>query len=275
NGRFAQLDPYVGAQLALCESYRNVATTGALPIAVSDCLNFGSPEDAGVMWQFSQAVDGIIDGCREFGIPVTGGNVSFYNQTGQTAIHPTPVLSVLGVIDDVARRTPSAWSTGGLYLFQLGATREELDGSEWSLVVHEHLGGRPPVVDLDAERALAKVFIEGAREGILESAHDLSQGGLAVALMESVLRYGVGARVSLSDDVFVDLFSESSARAVVSVTPANADALASLCETHGVEMAAVGVTSAEVDGLEVEGVERLSLAALHDAHTSTLPAIFA
>ena len=275
NGRFTQLDPYVGAQLALCESYRNVATTGALPIAVSDCLNFGSPEDPGVMWQFSQAVDGIIDGCREFGIPVTGGNVSFYNQTGQTPIHPTPVLSVLGVIADVARRTPSSWSAGGLYLFQLGATHEELDGSEWSLVAHDHLGGHPPVADLPAERALANVLGDGARDGVLASAHDLSQGGLAVALMESVLRHGVGARVSLPDDVFVDLFSESSARAVVAVTPDNADAVASLCETHGVEMSAIGVTSVDVDGLEIDGVDALSLTDLRHAHTSTLPAIFA
>ncbi|MDQ2852970.1 MAG: phosphoribosylformylglycinamidine synthase subunit PurL [Actinomycetota bacterium] len=274
NGRFAQLDPYAGAQHALAESYRNVATTGALPIAVSDCLNFGSPEDPGVMWQFSQAVDGIIDGCKAFGIPVTGGNVSFYNQTGETAIHPTPVLAVLGVIDDVARRTPSAWASSGLYVFQLGATREELDGSEWSLVAHRHLGGVPPVVDLDAERALASVLIDGARSGVFASAHDLSQGGLAVALMESVLRHGIGAQISLSDDVFVDLFAESAARAVVAVTPGQADALASLCETHGVEMAAIGVTSDEVDGLIIEGVDDLSLADLSSAYTATLPAIF-
>ncbi|NYJ75968.1 phosphoribosylformylglycinamidine synthase subunit PurL [Allobranchiibius huperziae] len=274
NARFAQLDPYAGAQLALAEAYRNVATTGALPVAVSDCLNFGSPEDAGVMWQFSQAVDGIVDGCRAFGVPVTGGNVSFYNQTGATAIHPTPVLSVLGVLEDVARRTPSGWSTGGLYLFQLGATREEFDGSEWAGVVHDHLGGTPPRVDLAAERALADVLVQGARDGVLAAAHDLSQGGLAVALMEGVLRHGIGARISLSDNVFTDLFSESAARAVVAVAPEHADALASLCDEHGVEMSAIGVTAAEIDGLQIEGVDSMTLEELRRAHTDTLPAVF-
>ncbi|MBO1767095.1 phosphoribosylformylglycinamidine synthase subunit PurL [Allobranchiibius sp. GilTou38] len=274
NARFAQLDPYAGAQLALAEAYRNVATTGALPVAVSDCLNFGSPEDAGVMWQFSQAVDGIVDGCRAFGVPVTGGNVSFYNQTGATAIHPTPVLSVLGVLEDVARRTPSGWSTGGLYLFQLGATREEFDGSEWAGVVHDHLGGTPPRVDLAAERALADVLVQGARDGVLAAAHDLSQGGLAVALMEGVLRHGIGARISLSDSVFTDLFSESAARAVVAVAPEHADALASLCVEHGVEMSAIGVTAAELDGLQIEGVDSMTLEELRRAHTDTLPAVF-
>lgn len=274
NSRFAQLDPYAGAQLALAEAYRNVATTGALPVAVSDCLNFGSPEDAGVMWQFSQAVDGIVDGCRAFGVPVTGGNVSFYNQTGDTAIHPTPVLSVLGVLEDVARRTPSGWATGGLYLFQLGATREELDGSEWAGVVHGHLGGTPPRVDLAAERALADVLVQGARDGVLAAAHDLSQGGLAVGLMEGVLRYGTGARIALSDNVFTDLFSESTARVVVAVAPEHADALASLCDEHGVEMSAIGVTAEEIDGLQIEGVDPLTLEELRRAHTDTLPAVF-
>ncbi len=272
NGRFAQLDPYAGAQLALAEAYRNVATSGALPVAVSDCLNFGSPEDPGVMWQFSQAVDGIVDGCREFGIPVTGGNVSFYNQTGDVAIHPTPVLAVLGVLEDVARRTPSAWDRGGLYLFQLGATRAEFDGSEWAAVVHGHLGGSPPRCDLPAERALASVLVDGATRGILAAAHDLSQGGLAVALTEGVLRHGVGVRIALSDNPFEDLFSESAARAIVAVEPEGADAFATLCDAAGVEMAAIGVTSIEVDGLQVEGVAELPLDVLRETHTATLPA---
>src|SRR5699024_1420631 len=140
--------PYAGAQLALAEAYRNVATTGAQPLAVSDCLNFGSPEDPGVMWQFSQAVDGLTDACRELGVPVTGGNVSFYNQTGGTAIHPTPVVAVLGVLDDVAQRASSGWDRPGEKIFLLGETRDELDGSQWAAVVHGHLGGLPPKVDL-------------------------------------------------------------------------------------------------------------------------------
>ncbi|MFL6131161.1 MAG: phosphoribosylformylglycinamidine synthase subunit PurL, partial [Nocardioidaceae bacterium] len=154
NGRYAKLDPYVGAQLALAESYRNVATSGARPLAVSDCLNFGSPEDPDVMWQFAEATRGLADGCRELGIPVTGGNVSLYNQTGTTAILPTPVVAVLGVIDDVTRRTPSGFVAEGQQIYLLGTTRDELSGSEWASVVHGHLGGRPPQVDFEAEREL-------------------------------------------------------------------------------------------------------------------------
>ena len=192
NGRFAKLDPYAGARLALAESYRNVAVSGARPLAVSDCLNFGSPEDPEVMWQFAEAVRGLADGCQELGIPVTGGNVSLYNQTGTTAILPTPVVAVLGVIDDVTRRTPAGFAEADAVVLLLGETREELSGSEWANVVHGHLGGLPPVVDLDAERRLAEVLVGAGAAGELVSAHDLSDGGLAQGLAECVMRHGVG-----------------------------------------------------------------------------------
>jgi phosphoribosylformylglycinamidine synthase II len=199
NGRFAKLDPYVGAQLALVESYRNVAVTGALPLAVTDCLNFGSPENPDVMWQFEQATHGLKDACEVLGIPVTGGNVSFYNQTGDTPILPTPVVGVLGVIDDVRRRVKHGFASEGSHVLVLGETREELSGSTWAHVVHSHLGGLPPVVDLEAERSLAALMIEAAATGVLESAHDLSDGGLAVALAESCFRHGVGVTIDLED----------------------------------------------------------------------------
>src|SRR3954451_19412413 len=181
NGRYAYLDPYAGAQLALAEAYRNVAVTGATPVAVSDCLNFGSPENPEVMWQFSQAVEGLADGCLELGIPVTGGNVSFYNQTGDVPIHPTPVVAVLGTIDDVARRVPSGWQDSGDNLYLLGTTSLELDGSAWAGVIHEHLGGRPPLVDLAGEQKLADLIHFGNEQNIISSAHDLADGGLAQA----------------------------------------------------------------------------------------------
>ena len=155
NGRFAKLDPYAGAQLALAEAYRNVATGGASPLAVSDCLNFGSPEDPAVMWQFAEACRGLKDGCLELGIPVTGGNVSLYNQTGETAILPTPVVAVLGVMEDVT--PPYAVRVRRRGRGRLPARRDpraELSGSEWAHVVHGHLGGLPPAVDL-AGRARA------------------------------------------------------------------------------------------------------------------------
>ena len=193
NGRFARLDPYAGAQLALVESYRNVATGGARPLAVSDCLNFGSPEDPAVMWQFAEACRGLKDACVELGIPVTGGNVSLYNQTGETAILPTPVVAVLGVIDDVTRRTPTGFGREGDRVVLLGETREELSGSEWAHVVHGHLGGLPPRVDLVAERALATLLTDAGRSGLLTSGHDLADGGLAQALVEATLHHGVGA----------------------------------------------------------------------------------
>ncbi|HEY7043339.1 MAG TPA: phosphoribosylformylglycinamidine synthase subunit PurL, partial [Nocardioidaceae bacterium] len=244
NGRFARLDPYVGAQLALAEAYRNVAASGARPVAVTDCLNFGSPEDPDVMWQFAEATRGLADGCRELGIPVTGGNVSFYNQTGQTAILPTPVVGVLGVIEDVRRRIPIGFASDGLAIHLLGSTSDELDGSEWAHVVHQHLGGRPPEVDLAAERRLAEVLVAASRSGMAQAAHDVSDGGLAQALVESCLRHGVGVRVSLPDelDPFVALFSESSGRAVVAVAIAEVAAFADLCTAYDVPCRRIGVT---------------------------------
>ena len=271
NGRYARLDPYDGARLALAEAYRNVAASGARPLAVTNCLNFGSPEDPGVMWQFERAVTGLADACQALGVPVTGGNVSFYNQTGQTAIHPTPVVGVLGVIDDVTRRTAIAFDRPGDEIWLLGTTRPEFGGSAWASVVHGHLGGRPPSVDLDAERALAEALIAASGAGLLTAAHDLSDGGLAAALTESCLHGGHGARLTL-DDPFTALFSESTARAVLSVPPESSAALTALCRTHGVPATRIG--SVGGDALEVDGSFTVPLPELEAVHTSALPAIF-
>ncbi|MEJ7727406.1 MAG: phosphoribosylformylglycinamidine synthase subunit PurL, partial [Actinomycetes bacterium] len=283
NGRFTRLDPYAGAQLVLAEAYRNVACVGARPLAVTDCLNFGSPEDPGVMWQFAEVCHGLADGCRELGLPVTGGNVSFYNQTGDAAVLPTPVVGVLGLLDDVTRRTRMGFVTEGAAIYQLGATRDELGGSEWAHEVHAHLGGRPPMVDLPAERALATVLVQGSAEGLLESAHDLADGGLGQALVESCLRRGAGARVWLDGlserdgvDAFVAVFSESSARAVVAVDRAGETRLVALCGEHNVPVVRIGVVGAVGDGaeLDVAGQFTVPLAELRAAHESTLPALF-
>ncbi len=272
NGRFAKLDPYAGAQLALAESYRNVAVTGALPLAVTDCLNFGSPEDPDVMWQFEQATHGLKDACAVLGIPVTGGNVSFYNQTGENPILPTPVVGVLGVINDVRQRIRQGFSAEGSHVLVLGETREELSGSTWADVVHGHLGGMPPVVDLAAEQALAALMVEAASAGIVESAHDLSDGGLAVALAEATFRNGVGVRVEL-DDPFIELFSESSARVMVVVSEDKHEELVSLAEKHGVELASVGRTGGT--DLEVVGQLTIAVAELRTAWQATIPAALA
>jgi phosphoribosylformylglycinamidine synthase subunit PurL len=272
NGRYTRLDPYAGAQLALAEAYRNVAAAGARPLAVTDCLNFGSPEDPAVMWQFAEAVRGLADGCQAMGTPVTGGNVSFYNQTGEAAIHPTPVVGVLGVIEDVSRRTPIGFQHSGDAIYLLGETREELSGSEWAWVVHRHLGGRPPRVDLAAERRLAEVLVAASRDGVVHAAHDLSDGGLAQALLESCLRYGVGARIALpaGADPFVLLFAESAARALVAVPPAEEDRFAALCAGSGVPVTRLGAVDADSAALEIADQFTIPLTELRVAHESTL-----
>ena len=288
NGRFALLDPYAGAQLALAEAYRNVATVGARPLAVTDCLNLGSPEDPGAMWQLVQVIEGLADACLTLGVPVTGGNVSLYNSTGEpgtrdSSILPTPVVGVLGVLDDVTRAVPSGFREPGQAIYLLGTTRDELDGSAWADVAHSHLGGRPPAVDLGAERALAGVLVASGRDGIVDAAHDLSEGGLAVALAEACLRYGVGARVDLDTltardgvDDFEALFSESTARALVAVPRSEEVRLVDLCTARGVPAVRIGVTDdgGETATLDVVGRFTLSLAEIGEAHRATLPRLF-
>ncbi|MCW2642069.1 MAG: phosphoribosylformylglycinamidine synthase, partial [Dactylosporangium sp.] len=276
NGRFARLDPYNGAKLALAEAYRNVAVTGATPVAVTDCLNFGSPEDPTVMWQFAEAVRGLADGCPELGIPVTGGTVSFYNQTGAAPINPTPVVGVLGVLPDVVNRVPMGFSADGDVLILLGQTRAELSGSEWAWVVHEHLGGRPPMVDLAAEQLLASVLVTAAQRGHLGAAHDLSDGGLAQTLVESSLRHNLGATISFPDDVdpFVLLFSESAGRALVAVPRGHEEAFLALCTEQNLAHARIGVVDGRSGTLEVSGQFRIPLAELRQAYSSALPALF-
>jgi phosphoribosylformylglycinamidine synthase len=274
NGRYARLDPYAGAQLALAEAYRNVAATGAVPIAVTNCLNFGSPEDPAVMWQFAEATRGLADGCRTLGTPVTGGNVSFYNSTAGAAINPTPVIGVLGLFDDVARRTPMGFAAQGESVLLLGETRDELGGSEWAWAEHRHLGGRPPAVDLERERVLGEVLVAGSRDGMLSSAHDLSDGGLAQALVEASLAHGIGARIVLPTgaDPFVQLFSESAGRAVVTVPRSEELRFTEMCSARGLPCSRIGVTDGT--SLEVQDVLDVPLEELREAHEATLPRLF-
>jgi phosphoribosylformylglycinamidine synthase II len=285
NGRFTKLDPYTGAQLALAESYRNVCATGAVPLAVTNCLNFGSPEDPEVMWQFAEATRGLADGCLELGTPVTGGNVSFYNQTGETAILPTPVVGVLGVIDDVNRRTPMTWGPDGELIYLLGDTRDEFGGSEWAHL-QGHLGGMPPQVDLQRERVLGEILVAGSRDGMLTAAHDVSDGGFAQTIVEMALRSGVGARLWLPDDVdpFVQLFAESAGRAVVVVPRSEEMRFTEMCAARGVPAHRVGVVdsdlgvdagySDETQVLQFGDYFTVTLDRLREAHSGTLPALF-
>ncbi|GAA4896705.1 phosphoribosylformylglycinamidine synthase subunit PurL [Streptomonospora salina] len=274
NGRYARLDPYTGTQAGFAEAYRSVAASGARPLAVTNCLNFGSPEDPGVMWQFAESTRGLADACQKLGTPVTGGNVSFYNQTGDTAINPTPVIGVLGVIDDVHSRPTSAFPRHGegSRIMLLGRTAEEVGGSVWAEVVHGHLGGLPPQVDLGAEAALARLLAAAVDEQLLTAAHDLSDGGLAVALAESALRGGVGCSVHLGEDPFTALFSESGARAIVVVDSEDEGAFARLCRTHHVPAAEIGIVGGtSVTVTHAEGGFSVDLETVRTAHGSTLP----
>ncbi len=275
NGRYAKLDPYNGAKLALAESYRNVSVAGAKPLAVTNCLNFGSPEDPEVMWQFSEACRGLADGCLELGVPVTGGNVSFYNQTGDTAILPTPVVGVLAVIDDVDKRTPMAWSAPGQIVYVLGDTRDEFAGSEWAHHVHGHLGGIPPVVDLQRERVLSEVMVAASISGIVAAAHDISDGGIAITLTEMAMKSGIGVKVSVPSDLdpFVFCFAESTGRAIAVVTSAHEAAFVASCAAAGLPATRLG--EAGGDAVEIVGQFSASISELRLSHEATIPAIFA
>ena len=269
NANWSYLNPYQGAKLALAEAARNIATAGAKPLAVTNCLNFGSPEDPGVMWQFAESVRGLADGCLEMGLPITGGNVSFYNQTGSVAILPTPVIGVLGVIDDVRTRTPMSFDRAGLDLYLLGETKEDLAGSEWAYL-HNQRGGIAPVADLQREMHLIELLVAGRTKKIFTAAHDLSQGGLAATLTEMVLRHHIGATIQL-ENVGISLLSESPGRVVVAIDPAQTNALTSEAAAQKIALTKIGVTGG--DALVINQTS-ISLSDLHTAHTQTFPKLF-
>jgi phosphoribosylformylglycinamidine synthase II len=268
NAPWSYLNPYEGAKLALAEAARNIATAGAKPLAVTNCLNFGSPEDPGVMWQFAETVRGLADGCLEMGLPVTGGNVSFYNQTGDVAILPTPVIGVLGVIQDVRARTPMAFGSAGLDLYLLGQTHEDLAGSEWAYMHHVR-GGCAPTADLQREMRLIDALLEG--QDIFEAAHDLSQGGLAASLSEMVLRHNIGATILLEGDIAVQLLSETPGRVVVAIKKENAHDLKKVGEKYDIPITKIGVTGGHL--LVINDAE-IVLDDLRSAYADTIPRLF-
>lgn len=265
NGWYTKLDPATGAKQALAEAYRNVAVVGAEPVAITDCLNFGNPEDTDAMWQLVTAMTALADGCIELGVPVTGGNVSLYNSSGTeknlptSSINPTPVVGMLGIMEDVRRANPSGFTEEGLAVVLLGQTRSELDGSAWARIRHSHLGGLPPRVDFDAEVALGNVVRAlSAADGpdgrpLVRAAHDLSNGGLAQALVDMVLRFGVGGSFDLTEaqgfnglSDFEILFSESQARAIIAVPEGALAAVHAAAEAEGVPVARLGTTGGDM-----------------------------
>jgi phosphoribosylformylglycinamidine synthase len=269
NGRWCRLDPYTGTQLALAEAFRNVAASGAKPLAITNCLNFGSPEDPGVMWQFSESVRALADGALETGLPVTGGNVSFYNQTGAVAILPTPVIGVLGVIDDVRRAIPLSYKKSGLELILLGETWEDFDGGEWAHL-QKHLGGLPPQVNLKHEMRLGKLMSD-ARDQIA-AAHDLSDGGLAVAISEMALAAKIGATINIPEDHFVHLFSETPGRIMIAIESEKVDEFIGRAIDLEITTTRIGKTGG--DQLVFENLFSISIAEMRKVNSETLPRLF-
>ncbi|WP_411708862.1 phosphoribosylformylglycinamidine synthase subunit PurL [Corynebacterium sp. LaCa116] len=280
SGRYTKLDPNMGARLALAEAYRNVAVTGARPVAITNCLNYGSPENPDVMWQFRESVHGLADGAVELGIPVSGGNVSFYNQTGEEPILPTPVVGVLGVIDDVHKSIGNELGRVDEpeVLILLGETKDEFGGSIWQQVSADEantdtgLNGLPPQVDLANEMRLADFFV--GNEGVT-AAHDISEGGLAVTAFEMAKNSGTGLKLDLSkvhEDAFVAAFSESASRVLVATTADRVDTLLHRAEECGVPAVVVGETT-DTGELEL-GEESIAVAALREAWSATLPLLF-
>ena len=267
NARWSYLDPYEGAKLALAESCRNIATTGAKPLAVTNCLNFGSPEDPGVMWQFAETVRGLADACLELGLPVTGGNVSFYNQTGSVAILPTPVIGVLGVIQDVRKRTPMGLPKSGLDLYLIGKVDSNLSGSEWAYL-HGEIGNTAPKSDLAMEARLVNLLLDG--QSIFQAAHDVSNGGLAATLVETVLKNKIGAEVSLTNTA-VELLSETPGRVLVAINESDTNGIVALAGKYQIPIYKIGTSGG--NDLVINDI-KISIEELSKAHTETFPKLF-
>ncbi|MFN8061988.1 MAG: phosphoribosylformylglycinamidine synthase subunit PurL [Vicinamibacterales bacterium] len=262
NGRYVYLDPRDGAIQAVAEAARNVACAGAVPIGATNCLNFGNPERPEIMWQFAEAVAGVGEACRHLGIPVTGGNVSLYNETDGSAIYPTPILGIVGVIDDAAHVLGRRFPRPGLAVVVLGEQRGELGGSEWLSALHGVVAGRPPAPRLDEELALHQLLPDAARRGIVLSAHDVSDGGLAVTLAECCFDSGAGGvDVDLSTSALASdahpvegvLFGESTPQVVVSVEPSRVDEMIASARAAGVPAAVVGRTGGTHLTMRVDG----------------------
>jgi phosphoribosylformylglycinamidine synthase len=273
NGRYCWLDPFEGARLAVAEACRNVAASGAVPIGATNCLNFGNPERPEVMGQLVRAIAGIGDACRALGVPITGGNVSLYNETDGKAIYPTPVIGVVGLLDDASRALAQWFREEGDAVYLLGTTGEDLGGSELLKTVHGRVAGRPPRLDLEAERRLHTFMAAAAAEALMRSAHDVSEGGLAVALAECAMTADgprLGGRFDLGDALRADvlLFAETPSRMVVSTR--DGTALEQAARRAGVPCRALGVVQG--DRLEIvrqrEALLDLPLSRLHQAWMS-------
>jgi phosphoribosylformylglycinamidine synthase len=284
NGRYCQLNPREGAKLAVAEAARNVVCSGARPLAITNCLNFASPERPEVMWSFSETIDGMAEACRAFNVPVTGGNVSFYNETEGRGVYPTPVIGMLGLIEDAKHTTTQWFKEAGDVILLLGATRNDLGASELLAVVANEASGAVPRLDLEMEKAVQQTCLTAIQEGLVNSAHDCSDGGLAVALAESCFssyrRNAVGARIDLSGhanlsglkDAAALLFSESPSRIIISAKPEHVDRLREIARQNGVVCEVIGEAGGDQLSIVCDGESLVedSLATLESAWRNSL-----
>lgn len=260
NGRYVYLDPKVGGAIAVAESARNVVCSGAEPLAITDCLNFGSPEKPEVFWQFEKACEGMSEACIALDSPVIGGNVSFYNERSGDAIYPTPTVGMVGLITDVDHITTQDFKHEGDAIILLGETFAELGGSEYQKLVTGSISGRPPQIDLNKEAAVQKLVLAAIRKGLVKSAHDLSEGGLGVALAESCFGKEFGAEVALESALRPDvlLFSESQSRILLSTSQEQAEAVLALAAELGVPAQVIGKTGGSSLVVKVNGAEAIN-----------------
>ncbi|HAN40845.1 MAG TPA: phosphoribosylformylglycinamidine synthase subunit PurL, partial [Candidatus Cloacimonas sp.] len=247
NSRYCYINPRLGASHAVAEAARNLACTGARPLAATNCQNFGNPYKPEVFWQFKECIEGMADACRVLDTPITGGNVSLYNEDGETAIRPTPVIGMVGVIDDVSASVPMGFRQEGDAVVLLGETYDEIGASEYLAEIHGVEAGRVPSIDLDGEKRLCELLVEAARRGITKSAHDLSEGGFGVALAECCISGSLGVEASVEGNIAADrfLFSESAGRALVSVDRGDLATLLGLADEMGVPALAIGEVGGE------------------------------
>jgi phosphoribosylformylglycinamidine synthase len=278
NGRYVYLDPEVGGRIAVSEAARNIVCSGGEPLAITDNLNFGSPEKPEIFWQLEKSADGISEACRVFGTPVTGGNVSLYNENAKGAIYPTPVIGMVGLVADIDHITTQQFKTAGDQIILLGETKAELGGSEFQYVIHGLTEGRPPQIDLAVEKALHATVLDSIRAGNVKSAHDLSEGGLAVALAESSISGRLGAKVAIDSALRTDiaLFSESQSRVLLSASAAHVEAILATAKANGIAATVIGEVTAEANiQVTVNGTTAIdtSVAALETAWREAIPCL--
>jgi phosphoribosylformylglycinamidine synthase len=278
NARYVYLDPYTGGAIAVAESARNVVCTGALPVAITNCLNFGNPYKPDVYWQFEQAIAGMGAACRVLETPVTGGNVSFYNESEAFQVYPTPVIGMIGIIDDLDHITPSAFQNAGDLVYVIGETLPEIGGTEYLNCIHNKIGGKLPILDLEKEKRTHQVVLSAIHKGYINSCHDIADGGLAVALAECCIldkknQIGLNATFDMDMAAHLFAFSESQSRFIVSVSPQKKHDLENDLSSAKLPFSFIGQTGGSI--YSFDRLIRFSLDALSEMYFATLPSIMA